>query len=255
MNDTATQTMAPCLALTRHGGIAHLRLVRPAKGNSLSAELVQQLDAAIDACSADGTQAVLLEGDGAHFCTGFDLSDLDAETDDSLLARFVHVELMLQKWYRAPFITAALAHGKTWGAGADLFAASALRWARPDATFSFPGAGFGLVLGSGRLSALAGIAAATDWITSGRRVGVAEAHRHALVSAAPEALDGAQAMTRLQAMADRLDADTRAQIRAATQLRSAADDAVDLARLVRSAARPGVRERIARYRASLRANR
>jgi enoyl-CoA hydratase len=255
MSDTATETLAPSLALTRHGGIARLRLTRAAKGNSLSAELVQQLDAAIDTCSADGTQAALIEGDGAHFCTGFDLSDLDSETDDSLLARFVRVELLLQKWYRAPFITAALAHGKAWGAGADLFAASALRWARPDATFAFPGAAFGLVLGSGRLSALTGIAAATDWITSGRRVGAAEAHQHALVSAVPEALDSAMALTRLQAMVDRLDADTRGQVRSATQLRSAADDAVDLARLVRSAARPGVRERIARYRANLRASR
>jgi enoyl-CoA hydratase len=241
-----------CISLTRDGSISHLRLQRAAKGNSLSAELVARLDEVIEACSADGTQAVLIEGAGAHFCTGFDLSELDAETDDSLLARFVRVELMLQKWYRAPFITAALAHGKTWGAGADLFAASALRWSRPDATFAFPGAAFGLVLGSGRLATLTGIGVATDWITSGRRVEAHEAHQHALVRSAPEALDSAQALSRLQTMVDRLDAGTLAQIRHATQTRSAADDATDLARLVRSAARPGVKARIAAYRASLR---
>ena len=244
-----------CISLTRDGSIRHLRLERVAKGNSLSAELVATLDAAIDSCSADGTQAVLIEGAGAHFCTGFDLSDLDTETDDSLLARFVRVELMLQKWYRAPFITAALAHGKTWGAGADLFAASTLRWARPDTTFAFPGAAFGLVLGSGRLAALTGIGAATDWITSGRRVGAAEAHQQALVSAEPEALDSSRALAQLQTMVDRLDADTRVQIRRATQLRSQAQDATDMAQLVRSAARPGIKQRIADYRATLRANR
>jgi enoyl-CoA hydratase len=255
MSDTATETLAPSLALTRHGGIARLRLTRAAKGNSLSAELVQQLDAAIDTCSADGTQAALIEGDGAHFCTGFDLSDLDTETDDSLLARFVRVELMLQKWYRAPFITAALAHGKAWGAGADLFAASALRWARPDATFAFPGAAFGLVLGSGRLAALTGIGAATDWITSGRRVEANEAHQRGLVQFAPDISASAQALSQLQSMVDRLDDTTMAQIRSATQTRSAADDANDLARLVHSAARPGVKQRIAHYRAALRAAR
>lgn len=244
-----------CLTLSRQGAIGHLRLQRAAKGNSLSADLVQQIDAAIDACSADGTQAVLLEGDGSHFCTGFDLSGLDAQTDDSLLARFVRVELMLQKWYRAPFITAAIAHGKTWGAGADLFAACALRWARPDATFAFPGAAFGLVLGSSRLAALTGIATATDWISSGRRIGADEAHQHTLASSAPEDMDSTQALARLQAMVERLDGDTRAQIRSATQLRSEADDAIDLARLVRSAARPGVKERIAHYRARLHTNR
>lgn len=246
-------TPSPTLSLTRDGAVGHLRLDRAAKGNSLSAELVAQLDAAIDRCSADGLQAVLLEGDGRHFCTGFDLSDLASETDDSLLARFVRVELLLQKWYRAPFITAALAHGKTWGAGADLFAASALRWARPDATFAFPGAGFGLVLGSGRLASLTGIGPATDWITSGRVVAAGEAARHALVQTSPEELDGTQALARLRRMVDRLDADTLAQIRGATQIRTAGDDATDLARLARSAARPGLQQRITAYVSTVRA--
>lgn len=245
----------PCIARTRHGAVSVLRLQRAAKGNSLSSELVQQLETAIDACSADGTQAVLLVGDGVHFCTGFDLSDLDAQTDDSLLARFVRIELLLQKWYRAPFITAALAHGKTWGAGADLFAASCQRWARPDATFAFPGAAFGLVLGSARLAALTGTGVATDWIASGRRVGADEAHRHGLVSSAPEELDETVCRTRLQSMVGRLDGETLAEMRGATQLRSSADDATDLARLVRSAAQPGVKARIADYRAALHAGR
>lgn len=243
-----------CLSLNRQGAITHLRLDRAAKGNSLSADMVQQLDAAIDASSADGTQALLVEGNGAHFCTGFDLSNLQLETDDSLLARFVRVELLLQKLVRAPFITAAFAHGKAWGAGADLFAACALRWARPDATFAFPGAAFGLVLGSGRLAALTGIATATDWITSGRPVTAQEAGSHGLVQSAPVDLHSAQALERLRAMVERLDVETLAQIRSATQARSAADDAYDLARLVRSAARPGVKARIAAYRAAQRAN-
>ncbi len=68
---------APCITRVRDGAIIHLRLDRAAKGNSLSAEMVQQLDACIDICCADGTQAVLVEGSGAHFCTGFDLSDLE----------------------------------------------------------------------------------------------------------------------------------------------------------------------------------
>lgn len=243
----------PCVSLTRAGAVGHLRLDRAARGNSLSSDMVQQLDAAIDTCIADGMQAVLVEGAGAHFCTGFDLSGLDRETDDSLLSRFVRVELLLHKWYRAPFVTAAIAHGKTWGAGADLFAASALRWSRPDATFAFPGAGFGLVLGSGRLAALTGGATATEWIASGRPVGALEASAHGLVLSAPGERDSAQALERLQAMAGRLDPETLAQVRSATQVRSAADDDADLARLVRSAARAGLHARILAYRAAQRA--
>ena len=245
---------APCLTLHRDGAISRLQLDRAAKGNSLSAALVQQLDAAIDTCTGDGTQALLIEGAGAHFCTGFDLSDLDAESDDSLLARFVRVELLLQKVYRAPFITAAIAHGKTWGAGADLFAACALRWARPDATFAFPGAAFGLVLGTGRLAELTGTATATQWITRGNTITAREATDRALVQSIDNSSDAQQALAQLDAMMNRLDAETRTQIRAAAQARDASADAADLARLVRSAARPGVKARIAAYRAALRAS-
>lgn len=245
----------PCLTLRRDGTIGQLRLERAAKGNSLSAELVQQLDDAIETCAGNGTQALLIEGEGAHFCTGFDLSDLDAQTDDILLARFVRVELLLQKVYRAPFITAAIAHGKTWGAGADLFAACALRWARPDATFAFPGAAFGLVLGSGRLAELTGTATATEWITRGNTITAREATDRALVQSIDDTSDAQQAVAKLDAMVNRLDAATLAQIRAATRTRDASADATDLARLVRSAARPGVKARIAAYRAALRASR
>jgi len=244
-----------CLTLRREGAISRLRLKRAAKGNSLSAELVKQLDDAIETCASDGTQALLIEGDGTHFCTGFDLSDLDAQTDDSLLARFVRVELLLQKVYRAPYITAAIAHGKAWGAGADLFAACALRWARPGATFAFPGAAFGLVLGSGRLAALTGTATATEWITRGNTITAREAADQSLVQSIDDTPDALQALAQLDTMLKRLDAATLAQIRAATSIRDVSADATDLARLVRSAARPGVKARIAAYRAALRVNR
>lgn len=241
-----------CISLSHDGAISRLSLSRASKGNSLSRDMVQELDAAIDTCIANGSQALLVEGAGPHFCTGFDLSDLDQETDDSLLGRFVRVELMLQKLHRAPFLTAALAHGKTWGAGADLFAACTVRWARIDATFAFPGAGFGLVLGTGRLAALAGPAMATDWIGSGRRISAAEAQLHGLVQTLGDDLDGDLFVNHLRTMAGRLDPVTLAQIRAATRVRSAPDDAADLTRLVQSAARAGLKDRIAAYRAALR---
>ncbi len=243
-----------CISLRQDGAISQLTLDRPTKGNSLSADMVQQLDAAIDSCCANGTQALLIEGSGANFCTGFDLSNLDAETDDGLLARFVRVELMLQKLYRAPFITSALAHGKTWGAGADLFAACTMRWARPDTTFAFPGAAFGLVLGSGRLAELTGTAKATEWIAAGRQITAREAGDHALVQQVSDTLDTAQAMAQLRALVDRLETQTLQQICAATRTRELSADATDLARLARSAARPGVKARILAYRAALRDN-
>lgn len=151
--------------------------------------------------------------DGPNFCTGFDLSDLEAETDDTLLARFVRVELLLQKVHRAPLMTASLAHGKTLGAGADKFACCSVRWASPGATFAFPGAGFGLVLGSGRLGALVGPVHASAWILSGRQITAQEATLAGLVQRCEEELQTPALRQTLTKSIERLDH--------ATQTRSA----------------------------------
>ena len=141
----------------REAHVLHLQLNRPEKGNALSTLLVQALTETLETATRDPELRLLvLSGAGRHFCTGFDLSDLDHETDDSLLARFTRVELMLQAVHGAPFATLALAHGRTLGAGADLFAACSERWIVGDASFAFPGAGFGLVLGTSRLASLVG---------------------------------------------------------------------------------------------------
>lgn len=221
-----------------------LRLNRPQHGNACSAELVRHLDEALADAADHQAEVVVLEGDGRHFCTGFDLSNLERENDDSLLARFVRVELLLQRIARAPFLTVARAHGKTMGAGADLFAACAVRLADPGASFAFPGArGFGLVLGTRRLARHVGVQAAFEWVQSGRTVGAQEACDRGLASGL---VDGARPVEDLL-LAPANDAWLAGALRRAMDCHAEADDARDLDLLVRSAARPGLRERIARY--------
>lgn len=58
---------------------------------------------------------------------GFDLSDLEHATEGDLLLRFVRVEQMLDAVWRSPLLTVALASGRTWGAGADLFCSAERR--------------------------------------------------------------------------------------------------------------------------------
>jgi enoyl-CoA hydratase/carnithine racemase len=230
--------------------LTRLTLDRAAKGNSLSAAMVAQLDEALQACCLDGTRVLLLDADGSNFCTGFDLSGLDDEDDDTLLARFVRVELLLQRLHRAPFITIAAAKGKAWGAGADLLAACSQRWVADDASFAFPGTAFGLVLGTGRLAARVGTAQAEAWVACGTRIDAAAALAAGL---ATRRLAGDAVLPAALAWADacgRLDAATLAGIREAAEDRGASQDALDLARLIRSAARPGLRERILAYRAA-----
>ena len=149
-------------------GVCRVTLMRPGAGNSLSADLVAALEAVVDEGAVRRPRLMVLRGEGRHFCTGFDLSRLDEESDDTLLARFCRIELMLQKVHRAPFPTLAIAHGRTVGAGADLFAACTHRLAAPGTQFAFPGAsGFGLVLGTRRLVQRVGAERARRWVETG----------------------------------------------------------------------------------------
>nr|HRO61326.1 enoyl-CoA hydratase/isomerase family protein [Burkholderiaceae bacterium] len=128
--------------------VAALVLDCPERGNALSAELVGALVAGLERVLSDpSVDTLVVCASGRHFCTGFDLSELDAETDASLLARFVRIETLLDALWRAPVRTLAIGQGRIIGAGADLFAACDVRWLVPGASLRFPGAGFGLVLG------------------------------------------------------------------------------------------------------------
>ena len=247
----------PELLSRRDGPVLHLQLHRPEVGNALSAALVQALTEAVDAATHDvSVRLLVLSGAGRHFCTGFDLSDLDRETDDSLLARFTRVELLLQAVHAAPFATLALAHGRTMGAGADLFAACGDRWIVGDAGFAFPGAAFGLVLGTVRLTELVGAPHAAAWIEGGQRIDADQALACGLATRRIETEQIDAELGRWGARVNRLDAPTQRAIQAAIAAgrrpRGDAGDAQDLARLVRSAARPGLRDRIAAYRAAQR---
>ncbi len=120
----------------------YLTLNRPAKGNALDPALIEALGVAFSGCLADGARCIVFAGAGNNFCTGSDLSDLEALSDGDLLLRFVAIELLLQRVHAAPVVTIAIAHGRTLGAGADLFVACDRRIALTGSSFSFPGPGY-----------------------------------------------------------------------------------------------------------------
>lgn len=223
--------------------ICHAVLSREGAGNALSRELVDALERALDECCSRRVRLLVLRGAGKHFCTGFDLSDLAHETDDSLLARFTRIELLLQRVHRAPFATLAIAHGRTMGAGADLFAACTHRLVMPGTSFAFPGAkGFGLVLGTRRLAHRVGAAQAQDWVVNGSAISTEAALRSGL---ATDETTGEIDWSRYLGAPG--DCGTDPLLGEALRGNAASDDAHDLAALVRSAARPGLKDRVISY--------
>ena len=142
--------MSNVLEVVRSGSHTVVTLNRPDKANALAAPLVAALQAAMDTASSDGTTVFTIQGNGRNFCAGFDLSELENETDETLIPRLLDLERMLQSIYYAPFATIALIHGGAFGAGFDLATACDYRLAAMDARFRMPGWRMGLALGTRR---------------------------------------------------------------------------------------------------------
>jgi len=253
----------PEVRLRTAAGVALVELDRPARGNALSATMVEALIGAVHAACADASVHTLAFcGTGRHFCTGFDLGTAEAVTDGELLLRFVRIETLLDAVWRAPVRTVAIAQGRAWGAGADLLAACDRRCVAPDASLRFPGAAFGIVLGTRRLAERVGTDRARAWVAEGTTLDAAGAVAAGLATAllppVPEDA-AARAGWREEAIGAPpvVDRATLAAIRSASRPAGgpgadALADA-DLAALVRSASRPGLAARLAAYRERARA--
>ncbi|HEY0296283.1 MAG TPA: enoyl-CoA hydratase/isomerase family protein [Bordetella sp.] len=239
-----------CLEI--RAAVATLWLNRVQQANALSADLVEALIAHTTTAFADtALHTLVLRSAGRHFCSGFDMSDLEQQSDGDLLWRFVRIETLLDTLWNAPVRTIAVADSRAWGAGADLFAACDLRIALPQANFAFPGSRFGLVLGTRRLAARVGREPAVEIASAARILDAREAHRCGLAShlCDAEALDDLLAQLAGTGTAQR---DVGEALRCAARAGEAALRDSDLAALVRSATRSGLKQRLADYRAAVR---
>lgn len=212
------------------------------RANALSTRLVEALHDLLDDAVREHAPALVLRGGERHFAAGFDLSGLASESDASLALRFLRVGVLLERLRSAPFLTVAAVTGAAIGAGADLVAACDHRFALSTAQVGFPGARFGVVLGTSRLAQVAGTDRALD-LLSGRQVGV-----EALAETYVDRTGLEAAVGDLIAGWSRTDPTARPALLAAA--RPAAGDE-PLAALARSVARPGLRTRLCTYADSL----
>jgi len=226
-----------------------LTLDRGGKGNALSPELVEDLHHAIGEAEDSAVHTLVLRAEGAGFCGGLDLVGLETETDGSLLLRLVRIELLLQRLFRLPCRTIAMAHSFAYGAGADLFAAAQIRIATPDLRLSFPGVKFGIALGTKRLALRMGPDAALEALNAEGPMDAEHAHRYGLATKIASRETWPSMIERFIDAPPIVDRDVG--LHALPRL-MAADDEADLAALVRSAARPGLKERIMCYVATIR---
>jgi enoyl-CoA hydratase len=233
--------MSP-VTVSRQDDVVHVTLDQPERANALSLVLVEALIDAVDQAIDEGARMLVFAGNGRCLCGGFDLSDLDAETDESLAWRFLRIEHLLQLIHYAPCPTVALAHGNVSGAGADLFAACTRRIASPEAVFRFPGARFGVVLGTGRLLRLVG-GQARGLILTQRRIDAQQALTMGLADTIAQSDAWPDEVTRIARGALQVGRDT---VRRINELSLSEADR-DLGALARSIATPGMKHRMQNY--------
>lgn len=230
------------VSAARNGSAIVLTLTRTAQANALSPDLIDALAHTLDFLEDDPSETLIFVGEGKGFCSGFDLSTLDNETDATLLARFVQIEVLLQRIASYSKRTACLAHGFAYGAGADILIACDHRVATPDCRLAFPGRRFGIVLGTARLGTRLGSLAALNAITSDKPLSALSLEGAIQIAT----IDEWTSVYRQLAEPLACDAKTRADLLRCVRPQS--NDESDLVALVRSASRPGLHQRLIDYR-------
>lgn len=223
------------------GHVTRLTLNRPQKANALSASLVETLLDAVEYAGSDGTRLLILDGAGDHFCAGFDFTAYLEQSEGDLALRFIRIETLLQQLYHAPFETLVLAHGKIFGAGADLIACCGVRVAAPGTTFRMPGLRFGVVLGTRRLTHRIGADKARDILSASRVFHADEALKLNFVTRLATQPEWPALIAATRASCELLSPAAAAALHRQTAADSRAED---MAALARSVSAPGLKERI-----------
>jgi enoyl-CoA hydratase/carnithine racemase len=173
MTSAAEQTQAvlpPSLHVSRHGEVAVLRLARPTKRNALDDPTVLGIEAFFTTPPAS-IKAVVLDGEGDHFCAGLDLNELSASDTWAGVQHSMMWHRALGRLERGTLPVVAVLKGAVIGGGLELASAAHLRVAEPSAFYALPEGQHGLFVGGGgsvRVPRLIGAHRMADMMLTGR---------------------------------------------------------------------------------------
>ena len=155
-----------CFNVETKDGIAHIRMIRPERANSMIPEFWDELPQIVNQLSEGGdARAIVLSAEGRHFCSGMDLSVFAGNNDVTVQDNTTHISrqrasfrttaLQLQRTFscleesRLPVLSAI--QGACIGGGIDMVSATDLRYATKDAFFSIHEINIGMTADVGTL--------------------------------------------------------------------------------------------------------
>lgn len=183
----------PILLKSQAGGVVTLTLNRPAQFNSLSRDMLAELQGALDAIAADpSARVVVIAGAGKAFCAGHDLKEMRANPSREFQqALFEQCSRMMLTLTRMPQPVIARVHGIATAAGCQLVSMCDLAVAATDARFAVSGVNLGLFCStpSVGLARNVGRKAALEMLFTGGFISAEEARERGLVNRVVPAVD------------------------------------------------------------------
>lgn len=123
-------------------GVARVTISHPARFNAMSRAMWRDLRRVFDGLRGDASlSAVVVEGEGAHFCAGGDISEYPAFRFEEASLRHFHEQEVwggLQAVLDCDAPVIALIRGNCMGAGVEIASACDIRLAADDARFGAP---------------------------------------------------------------------------------------------------------------------
>lgn len=169
-------------------GITTLTLNRPDQYNALSEEMIEAVQARLDAIARnESVRVVILAASGRAFCAGHDLKQMRSHVEKSYFDElFARCGRMMKTVMNMPQPVIARVHGMATAAGCQLVATCDLAVASDNARFAVSGINVGLFCStpSVALGRNVGRKKAMEMLLTGKFISAAEAELQGLINSA-----------------------------------------------------------------------
>lgn len=179
----------PFVLTTVGNGVATVTLNRPQRFNPLSSQMINAIQAQLDAIAGDpSVRVVILAAEGKGFCAGHDLKEMRAHTDDKgwQQSLFDACSRMMIALTEIPQPVIARVQGIATAAGCQLVSMCDLAVAADTAAFAMPGVNIGVFCSTPAVGVVRNIGRkrAMEMLLTGEPIDAATAQSWGLINCA-----------------------------------------------------------------------